>query len=646
MTTAARTVVQRAMRAYDPPPDIRVSEWAAAERVVARGTSARSGRWRSEPYQDALMDAVHEAVARRAEAVVLMKSARVGATEMLLNIVGYFVAHDPKPIMLLEPTESLAKRISKRRLGPMIAAAPALARRIHSGRGRHPDSTLLHKRFPGGDILLVGANSPTPLSSDAICVLLADEIDKYPTNLGDEGDPLSLARKRTATYWDAVRWYTSTPTLQGESEIEKWYALSDQRRFVVPCPRCGHEDFLTWDDQRHFWVRFSGRDPATAHLVCPACAGRLEDHERQDMLRQGRWVATAPYVGVIGFHAWEAYASWARLATMVANWLRAVRLGQAQVREFHNQTLGRPFELPGSKVDASSLLGRREPYPHAREGYVGDLPAQVCGLTAGVDTQDDRLELHVWGYAPGEESWLVDVQIIPGDPARPEPWQELDRLLTRSYRHATGVSLPILATCIDSGGHRTQHVYDYCRRPASIARRVYCIKGQGGPDIPFVGDHRPRRYGQDEREVNLHLIGTDQGNALLTPRLLQAAAGPGYVHLPIGHHHVGEEYVAQLAGMRLTLKQSKGKPSVRVWEAIRPRVEAFDAALYALAALRLADPRGDQLTAWAGRVAAAAADLRHREAEPAAEAAPPQPAAGRPVGRSSYLAGHARGSGW
>ncbi len=641
--SAAVQVVQRSMAAYEPPADVRVSEWATQERVVARGTSHRPGPWSSDPYQVFVMDAQHE----DAEIIVVMKSARVGSTELLMNSIGHGITYAPGPAMLLEPTEALCKRISKRRLGPMIASAPSLAARIHSGRGRHSASTLLYKAFPGGALMLVGANSATPLAEAAVKYLYADEVDKYPRDLGEEGDPMALAMKRTATYEGRGRvvWITSTPTVKGASRIEDWYGLSDQRRFYVPCPRCGHEDYLTWNEQTHFWVRFTDRDPTTAHWICPSCEGRIEDYERPGMLEQVRPVATAPFTGIIGFHVWEAYASWSSLTTMVAEFLRAKHLGLEKLREWVNQTRGETWEQPGTTVKAHTLLERREPYPNAREGYVGDVPAPVCALVCGVDTQDDWLEAHVWGYAPSLEGWLIDVQIFPGDPAGPGPWQALDRLLTTAYRHALGVPIMILATCIDSAGHKTTHVYDYCARPASLARRVYCIIGRSTPNLPLVGKPAPARYGRDERQVDLYTVGTNAANQTVTSRLLLSAPGPGYVHLPLGHSRIGEEYVAQLAGMKLLPVHKQGRPTTYEWVATRPRVEARDCANYALAALMQLDPGGHQLPAMAERIRQAAqAPAPPPVAPPTAAAVAPSGA--RQVGRSSYLASQHRGTGW
>src|SRR5581483_7864962 len=243
----------------EPPPALTVSQWADAHRRLPIGASAEPGPWRTarEPFQRGIMDAAHEG----ADTIVLMKSAQVGATECLLNLIGYFLAHDPAPILLIEPTEGLVKRIAKRRLWPMLSATPAITVRIAPRQGRRASSALLQVLFPGGSLTLVGANSATPLASDPIRIVLADEIDKYPATLGDEGDPLALGLARTKRFWNRLHVLTSTPTRMGASRIEREYLASDQRRYFVPCPRCGEPFVLAW---RHVhWTGGRTGDPAT-----------------------------------------------------------------------------------------------------------------------------------------------------------------------------------------------------------------------------------------------------------------------------------------------------------------------------------------------------------------------------------------------
>jgi phage terminase large subunit GpA-like protein len=548
--------------------------------------------------------------------VVFMASSQVGKTEIALNIVGYHIDVDPCPIMVLEPTLDLADAISKDRLGPMLRDTPALHGKVREERAKDASNTTRHKSFTGGHLTLAGANSPTSLASRPIRILLADEVDRYPAQVGEEGDPLALGIKRTDTFWNRRVYVVSTPTVKGASRIEAWYEESDQRRFFVPCPRCGAMHELEWQN-----VRWENHDPATAHLVCPACAGRIEDRERAAMVRAGEWRATAPFRGIAGFFVWEAYSPWRRLSQIVGEFLKARREGVESLRAWVNTSLGQVWEDAGERVESHVLLARREPYGPT-------VPAGVCCLTMGVDVQDDRLELQVLGWGPGEEAWPVEVRTIPGDPQRPEPWAELDEVLGQPFPHASGARLVILATAIDSGGHRTNYVYSYVATRQHL--RVYATIGRDGADRPAVSSPAPKRTGRDPRPVPLYTIGVDGVKGLVYSRLRVPAAGPGYVHLPADRPGFDDEYAAQLTAEKLVTKYKYGVAS-RHWVQTRPRNEALDTFVLALAALRLLNPKLELL---AERVRAAT-EVKPSDAPPQPAASPRAPA--RRFARSSWM---------
>jgi phage terminase large subunit GpA-like protein len=627
----AAALYDQLRQAWAPPPALTTSEWAMQKRILSSAASPSPGPWRADrdPWQAGIMNAFHE----DAETVAVMKSGQIGVTEAaILNRIGYNIEHHPGPMLLVEPTTDLAKRLSKNRLEYMFRATPSLAERVPERRSR--GGSLLHKEFPGGHLVIAGANSATPLSSDPMREVYFDEVDKYPPHLGEEGDPVSLGMKRTTTFWNRKHLLVSTPTLKGTSTIEKWFLQGDQRRFVMPCPRCGRHDWFTWNDAAHFHVVFTDRDPSTAHFRCPGperggCGGRIDDHERAGMIAEGAWTPQGPFRGVISFHIWEAYASTARLARIVANFLRARELGREELREWTNQTLGEPWEEPGEAVEAHVLLARREK-------YLAEVPAGVLFLTAGVDTQDDRLEAWIWGWGLGEEAWLIDVRTLPGDPAKVEVWTMLDELLERQWRHARG-HRPVIAACaIDSAGHKTDHVYAYATKWAQ--RRVYATIGRDGQRPIWAPGHQPR----GKRECWLYVVGVDNGKAEIAARLRLPAAGPGFMHLPAGHDQVDETTVSQLTDERLVTHYDRRKRARRVWELARAgtRNEGLDCTVLALWALRALRPdmRGaaDRM-----RQATEALEASSTPAPTPAEPAP-APSAAKPsspprVQRSGYL---------
>ena len=610
---AATLLLGQVRKVWAPPPALTTSQWAETKRVLASAASPSPGPWRGDrdPWQRGLMDAFHEDT----ETIAVMKSGQIGVTEAaILNRVGYNIEHHPGPMLLVEPTTDLAKRLSKNRLEYMFRATPSLAERVPERRSR--GGSLLHKEFHGGHLVIAGANSATPLSSDPMREVYFDEVDKYPPHLGEEGDPVSLGMKRTTTYWNRKHLLVSTPTLKGSSTIEKWFLQGDQRHYVMPCPRCGRFDWFTWDDEKHFHVVFTDRDASTAHFRCPGsdrggCGGRIEDHERAGMIARGEWVAQAPFRGVISFWIWEAYASTARLSRIVANFLRALELGREELREWTNQTAGRTWEEPGEAVEAHVLLARREK-------YLAEVPAGVLFLTAGVDTQDDRLEAWVWGWGLGEEAWLIDIRTLPGDPAKPEVWGMLEELLERQWTHGRG-HRPVIAACaIDSAGHKTDDVYAFAKKWEG--RRVYATIGRDGQRPIWSLGHKPR----GKRECWLYVIGVDNAKAEVAARLRLPSKGPRSMHLPADHPQVDETTVSQLTAERLVTRYDRRKRKRHVWELTRAgiRNEGLDCTVLALWALRALRP---DLQGAAERLAGAET----------VRSAPPVPAEAPPVHTSA-----------
>jgi phage terminase large subunit GpA-like protein len=264
------------------PPSLTVSQWADRYRKLSPEASAEPGQWntaRNEPMRG-VMDAVSD---HSVHTVVVVSSAQVGKTETLSNIIGFHVAQDPAPMLLLQPTLEMGEAYSKDRLAPMVRDTPALKGTIKDPRSRDSGNTLLHKVFPGGHITIAGANSPASLASRPIRIVLADEVDRYPPSAGTEGDPVSLARKRSTTFWNRKTILTSTPTVKGISRIEAEWEISDKRRFHVTCTDCDHAQHLKWAQ-----VKWPEGRPQEAAYVCEECGSIWEDAKRWTMLRKGK----------------------------------------------------------------------------------------------------------------------------------------------------------------------------------------------------------------------------------------------------------------------------------------------------------------------------------------------------------------------
>jgi phage terminase large subunit GpA-like protein len=550
--------------ALKPPPKLTVSQWADRFRQLSSESSAEAGRWSTSraEYQRGMMDAVSDP---SIETVVLMTAAQVGKTELINNVVGYHIHQDPAPMLVVQPTLEMAQTWSKDRLAPAIRDTPVLSNRIKDPRSRDSGNTTLHKVFAGGHVTACGANSPSSLASRPCRLILCDEVDRYPPSAGSEGDPVSLAKKRSTTFWNRKIILVSTPTEKAHSRIEQAYQESDQRKYFVKCHDCGEEQVLRWAN-----VHWEKDKPSSAKYVCEHCGSVWDDAKRFRAIRYGKWKATADGDGkTAGFHLSGLYSPWTPLEDSVRDFLASKR-DPMRLKTWVNTFLGETWEDQGEQVDEHDLISRTEDWGE-------QLPEDVLLLTAGVDVQDDRLELEIVGWGRGEESWSIEYKTLYGDPSTAELWMRLDSILQQKFTHPTHGDMILRAACVDSGGHYTQQVYNYCR--ARSGRRIFAIKGIGGEGKPIVGRPSKNNIGK----INLFPVGVDTTKELIYSRLKIVDEGEGYCHFPVGR---SEEYFRMLTAEKKVTKYFKGRPR-REWVKIRTRNEALDCRVYATAALAL-----------------------------------------------------------
>ncbi|GGC90452.1 terminase [Chelatococcus reniformis] len=577
--------VRRAFERWKPPPRLTVSEWADRERRLSAEASAAPGRWvtAAAEYQRGIMDALSDPTVK---SIVVPKAAQVGWTEILNNIVGFHIAQDPAPLLVIQPTLEMGEAWSKDRLAPMLRDTPMLAGKVRDPRARDSGNTLLHKLFPGGHLSVVGANSPASLASRPIRVVLADEVDRYPVSAGSEGDPLKLAAKRQTTFWNRKTLLGSTPTLKTTSVVWREWERSDQRRFMVPCPHCKTLQHLKWSQVRWNKTKDEAGDtvahhPESAIYSCEACSRPWTDVERWAALRKGHWQATAQFSGIAGFHVPGFLSPWLTLEQIVSEFLEAAERPEL-LQVWVNTVLGEPWEEKGDGANAADLINRGEVYD-------GDsLPDAIVALTAGIDVQGDRLEVQVLGWGRQEECWACLYEVLPGDPAQPQVWKDLDALLLSPMRTDAGRLLRVRSACIDTGGHHGAQVLSFCRSRRN--RRVFPTKGMAGPKPIW-----PKRASRTKTNDTVFLLGVDTAKDALYGRLKIAKPGPGYIHFP-ADDAFNRAYFDQLTAEQVMTRYREGRP-YRVWVLPKgKRNEALDTAVLALAALRSLPIRLDRIS--------------------------------------------------
>lgn len=560
-----------------PDPILSVSDWADAHRFLSQRASAEPGRWRTSrtPYLREIMDALGSTSS--VEKVVFVKGSQIGGTEAGSCWIGYTIDLTPAPMLVIQPTVDIAKRFSRQRLQPLIDETPRLREKVRPARERDSGNSVLSKEFPGGIVLLAGANSAAGLRSMPIARLFADEVDAYPGDVEGEGDPIGLAEARTRTFSRRKILLVSTPTRAGVSRIWREWELSDQRRYQVPCPHCGEHQAIEWDR-----LLYDPNDLSIAPvLTCEHCGTGIEERHKPKMLAEGRWVSENPDSAVRGYHLSSLYSplGWFSWRDAVRMWVEA-KDNEEQQRVFVNTVLGECWAERGEAPEWEQLYRRREDYA------IATVPEGGLVLTAGVDVQSDRLELEVVAWGPNLESWSVDYVVIQGDTSSPAPWAELEKQLARTYPRSLGGELPISKVCVDTG-YLSQEVYAWCRRQS--ASRVIPIKGRdnlttilGTPKLMDVSIKGKSIKGG----IRLWPVGVSAAKSELYGWLRQEpplAAGDAY---PRGFCHFpqyGEEFFQQLTAEELQFKLVRGFKRYE-WVKTRPRNEALDCRVYARAA--------------------------------------------------------------
>ena len=493
--------------------------------------------------------------------VVVMAGAQLGKTEAILNIIGYHIHQNPCPILVLQPTLEMAQAFSKDRIASgLLRSTPVLKDKVKDPRARDSGNTTLHKVFAGGAVTIVGANSPAGLASRPIRIVLCDEVDRYPTSAGTEGDPIQLARKRSATYFNRKIIMVSTPTNKGASRIEDAFEKSDQRQYHVPCKHCESHQVLKWSN-----VRWEDDQPDSAKYMCEHCGTLWNEADRVWAIRNGEWIAQKPFAGTAGFAINGLNSPWTPLADGVRDFL-SVKRNPEQLRVWTNTYLGETWEDAGEQIDDFELADRRE--------EMLSVPDEVMVLTAGVDVQDNRLEMTVQGWGKDDESYVLDHITLYGDPSTPHLWNDLDTQLNKQYETESGRTLMIRAAAVDSGGHFTNSVYAYCKK--NQGRRIFAIKGVGGDGKPIAG--RPSK--NNTVKCPLFPIGVDTVKDLIFARLRIQEPGSGYVHF---NDILQDEYFRQLTAEKAVTRFHRGFKK-RVFEKVRPRNEALDCMVYSIAA--------------------------------------------------------------
>lgn len=626
-----------------PDPDETVDEFADRH-IQLPSTVAESGPWRTDrtPFLREIMRCLSPRHPCRK--VVFKKPVQIGGTQTALNWAGYIMGRAPAAMLFYEPSLDSAKRLSKEKLDPMIAATPMLRGKVKTARSRDSGNTTFKKEYLGGFLNLLGTNSSVAARSTSAPYVVLDEVDEYEFDVSDQGHPVDLIEKRTASFPRYKIYELSTPGVDGLSRIDSDFQQGSRGRYYVPCPFCGHMQHLQWE---HLIFTFDGeKRPQDAAYQCAGCRMLIPDRYKTWMmdLSRARWIHEDPTNETQSFELnllYQPYGwayPWSRLAKDSIAAHEAMKAGDPRkLKTFTNTILGKTWKEKVEKVNQDDLFQRREVYAAA-------CPRGVLALTASIDVQDDRLEAEVCGWGIGEESWSIEYRVFSGSPSLPQVWMDVTEWLQESREHADGVSLRVEAVGIDTGGHHTKEAYRFVEKYRGIA---YALKGSSQPGAPPIPMRRPRQHRRFRLE--LYQIGTIALKDTLFPRMKITVPGPGYMH----HPHRPEYDELYFKGLASEVKKTKYRHHVQVgyfYEKEYARNEPLDLKGYNLATLLLW--LGDRRTTLE-KLATAWAKMVARQTEPqleiqTQEEPPRQPWVPRPASspQPQPAAAPSRGGGW
>lgn len=563
VTEEVQEIFKTALGLLKPPSNLTVDEWADQNRVLVSESSKETGKWETSrtPY---MLEVYKSITKNEVRQITLMMASQMAKSEFIINTFGRYADLDPCPMLLVQPTDTMAKAFSKERIEPAIRECKVLNKIIKEENKGGKGDTVTHKKFKGGYIAFTGTGSPANLAARPIRIAFMDEVDRYAKSSGKEGRPVTLIKKRLTTYGDMSKCLiTGTPTIKGDSVVEDEYSESSQAEWNLSCPHCGKHQALKFSN-----LKWENEDPETTVMECESCGKRFSEKEwKKGNQKTGLWVHKHPErVSHLGYHL-NALASVFRKWSDIVKEFLEVKDDKEKLKAFINTVLAETWEEEvQDKLDYQKLYKRREK-------YTAELPDEVILLTAGIDVQNDWIVIEVVGFAENGDRYGIEYKIFRGNPEEPYIWAELDLYLRKEFKYSDGTGLNIFASCIDTGGNHTQAVYDFVS-PRQNAMRLIGIKGQGGDAIPV--NNKFRRTA--DNKIDLLSVGVNALKDLNYGLLrINKKGQEGYCHFPNDKYRGYDiDYFMSLTAEVKTYKDKKVE-----WIKIRPRNEGLDCRNYA-----------------------------------------------------------------
>jgi phage terminase large subunit GpA-like protein len=607
-------LLRQSIQPLKPKEKLSRSDWAERHFQVTKGSS--TGRWKTRPYQREILDAWDDPRIWRTS---IMKSSRVGATT-LLNIDECFSIHWERcDTCTVQPTTGDAEKYSRDTFDDLIENVDVLRQLFSKCKHRDGTNSILEKYINGASLKFIGANSPNGFRRVTYRIVRADETSAYKAGgAGKEGDQIELLLNRTIDYHDRLFIDCSTPTIEGFDRIEDAFKLGDQRHRYLPCPHCGWYQTLSAaaftpgaDKSKPGGFWWEPGKPTSVVYICERCDKPIQHSQKFEMDLHGEWRPSAPpNIDPNGrehrsYHIWagisyQANASWANI---VAEHEKNQNQPE-KVQVFINTWLGLPYrEDASTRLAAEGLMSRRGNYAS------GEVPDGVLMICIGVDMQDDRAEVFVWGFGPGNspdqataepERWLIKHDVISCRYDTAEVYKQLDTYLFDSYSLSNGYGLKPAVMAVDSGdGEHSSYVYEYANNRAN--QGVIATKGMDQIGKPAINNGKRTQYDYKGRPSKtsalVFQVGTDLVKTILMAQLKHGlTSGAGAIHFP---RDTSKEFFEQLVSERRHHKIENGQPKATWVRKPGIKAEALDGTVYAYAAFHHAKKKYNPKTMWA-----------------------------------------------
>jgi phage terminase large subunit GpA-like protein len=574
-TMTALALAKTCLALLNPPPALKIWEWAEKNRRMGLDISAKTGAYSVDfaPYQKEPQESF---VSPEVERTVLVMAIRMGKTEMVNNLYGATIEQSPRRILHMTSTEVKGKQYSKEGFMPMVRSTECLKNLIRDSRAQYGGNTILSKEFPGGSITIIGSNSENAPRQVVAPVVFCDEVDSYEPS--KHGDPVTRAFGRSRNYRNSIRIMASTPKWLETSQIWKAYLNSDQRKWFCKCPDCSAFHVLAFGN-----VKMPKKDAfKEAFYECPECTSKWDDSKRLKAIRAGEWRPTAPFNGIRGYWlnglntVFEANGGFvSNLHQFAKEAHDAEAEGEMTKQVWTNEFLCEPTTIKAEEIDQKPLIERKEAYTGRT------LPNRVLFIVCAVDVQKHRLEYEIIGQGESEETWGIEYGKIMGDTDGDEVWKDLANKLSQRFTRKDGVELGIACTAIDHG-YRGEYVMKFIRRGG--IPRVFAVRG--------VNRSRQESLIMTNEKRRLTSVNSDAAKDLIFSRLQLIEEGPRFMHFPVSYDN---EYFTQLTSEKKETRYKNGFAIYEYHKKQSVRNEALDIRVYSLGAVKKLNPNIEKI---------------------------------------------------